>query len=143
MNDKAGDRNPLSAIPVEQLTEAEAAAELERLAEDIAGHDQRYYEKDAPSVTDAEYDALRQRNSAIEARFPDLKRTDSPTERVGTAPSEKFSKIRHAVPMLSLDNAFNDDDVRDFAARIRRFLRLGEDTPLRVTAVAESRMSAV
>ncbi|MCB1479594.1 MAG: NAD-dependent DNA ligase LigA, partial [Rhodobiaceae bacterium] len=134
MSDKASGNAGLSSIPVEQLSEAEATAELERLAAEIAAHDRRYYEKDAPSVSDAEYDALRQRNSAIEARFPNLKRVDSPTERVGAAPSEKFSKVRHAVPMLSLDNAFNDDDVRDFAARIRRFLRLGEDAVLRLTA---------
>ena len=134
MSDKASGNAGLSSIPVEQLSEAEATAELERLAAEIAAHDRRYYEKDAPSVSDAEYDALRQRNSAIEARFPNLKRVDSPTERVGAAPSEKFSKVRHAVPMLSLDNAFNDDDVRDFAARILRFLRLGEDAVLRLTA---------
>ncbi|MEZ5876447.1 MAG: NAD-dependent DNA ligase LigA [Tepidamorphaceae bacterium] len=134
MSDKASGNAGLSSIPVEQLSEAEATAELERLAAEIAAHDRRYYEKDAPSVSDAEYDALRQRNSAIEARFPNLKRVDSPTERVGATPSEKFSKVRHAVPMLSLDNAFNDDDVRDFAARIRRFLRLGEDAVLRLTA---------
>ena len=134
MNDRVGGSRTLSGIPVEQLNEAEATAELERLAAEIAEHDRRYYEHDAPSVSDAEYDALRLRNSAIEARFPNLKRADSPTERVGTAPSGKFSKVRHAIPMLSLDNAFSDDDVRDFVARIRRFLRLGDDALLRITA---------
>ena len=134
MNYRVGGSRTLSGIPVEQLNEAEATAELERLAAEIAEHDRRYYEHDAPSVSDAEYDALRLRNSAIEARFPNLKRADSPTERVGTAPSGKFSKVRHAIPMLSLDNAFSDDDVRDFVARIRRFLRLGDDALLRITA---------
>ncbi|MCC0017053.1 MAG: NAD-dependent DNA ligase LigA [Rhodobiaceae bacterium] len=119
---------------VRDLGEDEAAAELARLAAEIAAHDERYYQKDAPSVSDAEYDALRQRNSEIEARFPHLKLAESPSDRVGAAPSEKFAKVRHAVAMLSLDNAFSDDDVRDFVARVRRFLRLGEDVALRLTA---------
>ncbi|MCI5074235.1 NAD-dependent DNA ligase LigA [Oricola sp.] len=121
-------------IPVVDLTEAQAVAELARLAEEIAGHDLRYHREDAPVISDADYDALKRRNLAIEARFPYLKRADSPSETVGAAVSEKFEKIRHRVPMLSLDNAFSDDDVRDFAARIRRFLKLGEETPLRLTA---------
>ncbi|HWZ10430.1 MAG TPA: NAD-dependent DNA ligase LigA, partial [Xanthobacteraceae bacterium] len=87
----------------------------------------RYYQEDAPTVSDAEYDRLRQRYAAIEARFPQLRTLDSLTQRVGAAPSARFAKVRHAVPMLSLDNAFADDDVVDFVGRIRRFLRLGED----------------
>ncbi|MEF2552714.1 NAD-dependent DNA ligase LigA [Aurantimonas sp. A2-1-M11] len=124
----------MSDKAVETLDRGEAAAELERLAGEIAEHDSRYYRDDAPTVTDAEYDALRRRNAAIEARFPDLIRADSPSARVGTEVSEKFGKIRHAVPMLSLDNAFSDEDVADFARRVRRFLKLDEDAPLAITA---------
>jgi len=123
-----------AAIAVEALDEAEAAAELERLAAEIAGHDERYYQDDAPSVSDAEYDALRRRNLAIEARFPHLKRADSPSERVGAAVSETFSQVRHAVPMLSLDNAFDDEGVAEFAARVRRFLKIMPGEPLAFTA---------
>ncbi|MCR9130535.1 MAG: NAD-dependent DNA ligase LigA [Alphaproteobacteria bacterium] len=114
---------------VEALSEAEAAAELERLAKEIAKHDKAYYEKDAPKISDAAYDQLRQRNAAIEERFPQLKRNDSPSERVGAKPSEQFAEVRHAVPMLSLGNAFSDEDVEDFIARIRRFLNL-EESPV-------------
>jgi DNA ligase (NAD+) len=114
-----------SKTPVAKLTEAQARAELLRLAFEIGTHDRRYYQDDAPTVTDAEYDELRKRNAAIEARFPELIRADSPSKRVGAAPVRGFAKIRHAVPMLSLDNAFAEADVRDFAARIRRFLKLG------------------
>jgi len=121
-------------IPVEKLNQEEAAAELERLAAEIAEHDRHYHAEDQPLISDAEYDALKHRNLAIEERFPDLKRADSPSETVGAAVSEKFEKIRHRVPMLSLDNAFSDEDVRDFAARVRRFLKLGEDATLRLTA---------
>jgi DNA ligase (NAD+) len=117
--------------PVEKLNQEEAAAELERLAAELAEHDRHYHGEDQPVISDADYDALKQRNLAIEARFPHLKRADSPSETVGAAVSEKFEKIRHRVPMLSLDNAFSDEDVRDFAARVRRFLKLGEDTPLK------------
>ncbi len=113
-----------SKIRPTDLTEAQAKAELKRLAEEIAAHDKRYYQQDAPTVTDAAYDALRQRNAAIEARFPALIRIDSPSRRVGAAPTGKFKKVRHAVPMLSLDNAFTDEDVVGFIARIRRFLKL-------------------
>ena len=119
---------------VDALSEAEASNELARLAKEIAYHDQRYHGEDAPDISDADYDAMRQRNEAIEARFPQLKRADSPTGRVGTAVSETFSKVAHAVPMLSLDNAFDDGDVHDFAARVRRFLKLAEDAPLALTA---------
>jgi DNA ligase (NAD+) len=114
---------------VEALSESEAALELERLAKEIAKHDKAYYEKDAPKISDAAYDALRERNRLIEARFPDLKRADSPSERVGAKPSDQFAEVRHAVPMLSLGNAFSDEDVEDFITRIRRFLNL-EDSPV-------------
>ncbi|MFZ1044825.1 MAG: NAD-dependent DNA ligase LigA [Pseudolabrys sp.] len=117
-----------------KLTEAQAKAELKRLATEIAAHDKRYYQQDAPSVTDAEYDALRQRNSAIESRFPKLIRPDSPSKRIGAAPTGTFKKVRHAVPMLSLDNAFAEQDVIDFVARIRRFLKLSEDEKLAFSA---------
>ncbi|RWK42620.1 NAD-dependent DNA ligase LigA [Mesorhizobium sp.] len=120
--------------PVDSLSESEAASELKRLAEEIAAHDQRYHAEDAPTISDAAYDALRRRNLAIEQRFPALVREDSPSRKVGAAVSEKFRKIVHAVPMLSLDNAFADADVIDFVGRIRRFLRLGADAPLAMTA---------
>ena len=109
---------------VDKLTAKEAAAELERLAAEIARHDKLYHGKDAPEISDAEYDQLRVRNSAIEARFPDLVREDSPSMRVGAAPAEKFGKVRHAVAMLSLDNAFDADDARAFVQRVQRFLNL-------------------
>src|SRR5579871_6830646 len=123
-----------SHIAPDALTEAQAKAELKRLAAEIAAHDRRYYQDDAPTVSDAEYDALRQRNAAIEARYPDLVRKDSPSRRVGAAPGAKFAKLRHAVPMLSLDNAFSEQDVVDFVARIRRFLRLGESEEIAFNA---------
>jgi DNA ligase (NAD+) len=114
---------------VEDLDEKQAKAEHARLAAKIAEHDRRYYQEDAPTVSDAEYDALRQRYNAIEARFPQLRSSESLTQHVGAAPSARFAKVRHAVPMLSLDNAFAEEDVVDFVGRIRRFLRLpdGED----------------
>jgi DNA ligase (NAD+) len=105
-----------------------------RLALEIEAHNERYYQKDAPTVSDAEYDALRQRLNAIEARFPEFVTRDSPSQKVGAAPARGFTKIRHAVPMLSLDNAFSDGDVRDFVGRIRRFLRLTEDEPIAFSA---------
>jgi len=116
-----------SKIKPSDLTAAQAKAELMRLALEIGVHDRRYYQQDAPTVTDAEYDALRARNAAIEARFPELVRADSPSRRIGAAPARGFAKIRHAMPMLSLDNAFADADVIDFVGRIRRFLKLGEN----------------
>ncbi len=121
-------------IAVQDLTLEEAAEELARLAEVIAGHDRAYHTEDAPKISDAEYDALRQRNREIEARFPELVRGDSPEARVGAPPSETFAKVRHAVPMLSLGNAFSDEDVTEFAARVRRFLSLKEDEALAITA---------
>jgi DNA ligase (NAD+) len=112
---------------VAKLTKAQAKVELKRLALELEAHDRRYYQEDAPSVTDAEYDALRKRFNAIEARFPEFVTSDSPSQKIGAQPSGRFAKVRHAVPMLSLDNAFAEQDVLDFAARIRRFLKLGED----------------
>lgn len=114
-------------IAVADLTEKQAKSELQSLAKVIAAHDVAYYTQDAPAVSDADYDALRQRNDAIEKRFPDLVRADSPSKRVGAAAGGGFKKVNHAVPMLSLGNAFADEDVTDFVERIRRFLDLGED----------------
>ena len=108
--------------PVEDLTEAEAREELARLAMEIAWHDRAYHERDTPEIADAEYDALRRRNAAIEARFPALVRADSPSNRVGGAPDSGFAKLRHRVPMLSLDNAFDPADFEEFVARVQRFL---------------------
>src|SRR6187431_433507 len=118
----------------DQLNEAEAAAELERLAREIARHDELYHAQDAPEISDADYDALRLRNSGIETRFPDLVRKDSPSKRVGAAPVAAFGKVRHAVPMLSLGNAFSEEEVAEFAARVRRFLGLGTQEPVEVVA---------
>ena len=127
-------RRGRTGAPVEDLTEKQAKAEYARLAAEIAEHDRRYYQEDAPTVSDAEYDALRQRYGAIEARFPQLRTADSLTQRVGAAPSARFAKVRHAVPMLSLDNAFSDEDVIDFVGRIRRFLRLPDDEEIMFSA---------
>lgn len=122
---------PPRSKPVEALTEEEAAEELARLAAEIAHHRDLYYRQDAPAISDAEYDALEARNAAIEARFPALVRADSPSQRVGAAPSEAFAKVRHGEPMLSLDNVFDAGEFAEFCARIRRFLRLPADEPLR------------
>ncbi|PSJ63685.1 NAD-dependent DNA ligase LigA [Pseudaminobacter soli (ex Li et al. 2025)] len=120
--------------PVEELTEAEAAAELARLAATIAENDRLYHLEDAPKISDAEYDAMRLRNAAIEARFPELVRSDSPSLRVGAAPSATFTQVVHAVPMLSLDNVFTDEDVVDFIASVRRFLAWPADREIIFTA---------
>ena len=114
------------------MTEEEARAELARLAELIGSADRAYHELDAPEITDAAYDELRRENAAIEARFPGLVRDDSPTKRVGAAPATGFSKLRHRQPMLSLDNAFEAADFIEFLARVRRFLGLAADAPLRL-----------
>lgn len=119
---------------IEDLSEAEARAELGWLATDIAKHADAYYQEDAPIIDDAAYDALVQRNAALEALWPDLQRTDSPSGRVGAAPAARFAKLAHAAPMLSLDNAFSPDDVSDFLARVRRFLSLPDDAELALTA---------
>jgi DNA ligase (NAD+) len=120
--------------PVAELTEAEAAEELTRLADEMASHDLRYYQEDAPVISDAEYDALKQRNLQIEARFPHLIRENSPSQRIGAPRAEKFSAVEHGVPMLSLDNAFSDEEAVEFDARIRRFLRIPEDADIGYTA---------
>ncbi len=121
-------------LPVDDLTEKQAKAEHARLEAEIAGHDRRYYQDDAPSVSDADYDALRRRYGAIEDRFPQLRTLESLTQRVGAAPSGRFAKVRHAVPMLSLGNAFSEQDVVDFVGRIRRFLRLADDEEIAFSA---------
>jgi DNA ligase (NAD+) len=113
---------------------AAARAEHARLGDEIAAHDKRYYAEDAPAISDAEYDALRARYAALEAEFPELATPDSLTRKVGAAPSEKFGKVKHAVPMLSLGNVFSDDEVHEFVARVRRFLGLADDAPLAFTA---------
>jgi len=113
---------------------AAARAEHARLGAEIAEHDKRYHGEDAPIISDADYDALRQRYSALELAFPALAGADSANRRVGAAPSEKFAKLRHAVPMLSLGNIFDDEEVAEFCARVRRFLGLAEDAELAMTA---------
>ena len=127
-------RADASKVPVADLTEAQAKVELERLAAEIAAHDRRYYQEDAPTISDAAYDALRRRNETIEARFPRLVRADSPSRRVGAEPALKFAKVRHAVPMLSLGNAFTDEEIAELVNRIRRFLRLPADETIAFTA---------
>ena len=111
-------------VDVAKLTKVQAKVEHMRLSLELEAHNERYYQKDAPTVSDAAYDALRQRLEAIEAKFPDLVTTDSPTQKVGAAPSRGFAKVQHAVPMLSLGNAFSDEDVTEFVDRIRRYLKL-------------------
>ena len=125
--------------PVEDLTPEDAAAELAHLAAEIAHHDVAYHTSDAPEITDADYDTLRRRNAAIEARFPELIRADSPSSRVGGAPESGFAKIRHRVPMLSLDNAFGAEEFQEFCARIRRFLGLSDT----LTFVAEPKIDGL
>ena len=122
------------ATPVEALDPSAAQAELAHLAALIAEADRAYHGEDAPVMSDADYDALRQRNAAIEARFPALKRPDSPSDRLGAAPSEGFGKVVHDVPMLSLENGFTAEDVAEFAQRIRRYLNLAPEAPLAFTA---------
>ncbi|MEQ8739368.1 MAG: NAD-dependent DNA ligase LigA, partial [Hoeflea sp.] len=120
--------------PVDALSEAEAKAELERLATEIARHDEAYHRKDAPVIADAEYDALKQRNLAIEEAFPHLRLADSPSLKVGAPAAEGFGKITHRVAMLSLDNAFSDEDVRDFVHSVYRFLGQLPDQSIAFTA---------
>ena len=128
------DARPAGAPPVDGLDLIAAGEEHAALGAEIARHDALYYRNDAPEISDAEYDALRRRYEAIEARFPELRTAESLSEKVGAAPSDTFSKVRHAVPMLSLSNAFSDADVEDFVARVRRFLGLADAAPLHVTA---------
>jgi DNA ligase (NAD+) len=131
-SDKTAKTKPLADVT--RLAKARAKVELKRLALELEAHDKRYYQDDAPSVTDAEYDALRRRYNAIEKRFPEFVTSESPSQKVGAQPSGRFAKVRHAVPMLSLDNAFAEQDVLDFAARIRRFLKLGDDDSIGFSA---------
>ena len=123
------DRSEKGVCPVSELSSADAGAELEALAAEIAAHDRAYYQNDAPMVSDADYDALRRRNEAIEARFPDLVREDSPSRRVGAPAASGFAKVVHARPMLSLANAFTDQDLVDFVEGVRRFLKELRDDP--------------
>src|SRR5271169_3538814 len=127
-------RKAEAAVGTDDLSESEAAAELEHLAKEIAHHDRLYHEQDAPEISDAEYDALRRRNAAIEARFPHLIRPDSPSNRIGGAPESGFAKVRHRVPMLSLDNAMSAEEFAEFCARARRFVGLTADAPLAFVA---------
>jgi len=127
-------KQDITQIPIDSLSEKQAKAEHARLHAEISEHDKHYYQDDAPTVSDAEYDALRKRYGAIEQRFPALRTLESLTLKVGVAPTGRFAKVRHAVPMLSLDNAFSGDDVARFVDRIRRFLKLAEDEPLVFTA---------
>jgi len=120
--------------PIESLSEAQARREHARLGEEIAAHDKRYYTEDAPIVSDAEYDVLRLRYEALEAAFPELATPESLTKKIGAAPSEKFAKVRHRVPVLSLGNIFGEEEVADFVTRIRRFLGLSPEAPLAITA---------
>ena len=116
------------------LTEAEAANRLMRLAKEIARHDRLYHDQDAPEISDAEYDALVRENRELEERFPQLVRADSPSKRLGAAPTTALAKVAHARPMLSIDNAFSDAEVIEFVARVRRFLALPADEPIAMTA---------
>ena len=125
---RAGVQEPATLSPTE------AADELAALASAIAYHDAQYHGADAPVISDAEYDRLVARNTALEAAFPTLVRTDSPSKRVGTPAAAGFGKITHAVPMLSLGNGFSDDDIADFVTRVRKFLSLSDDQPLALTA---------
>ena len=120
--------------PVDRLTATEAAKELSALATEITEHDSAYHRDDSPTITDSAYDALRIRNSAIEQRFSKLIRADSPSRKVGAVAASGFKKVKHSTAMLSLDNLFSDDDVRDFDARVRRFLKLGPDEIVEMTA---------
>src|SRR3982075_668609 len=123
-------KRPTKSPDVDALTPKQAKADYARLQGEIAAHDGRYYQEAARTVSDAEYDRLRRRYDAIEARFPDLRTLESLSLKVGAAPARGFAKVRHRVPMLSLDNAFSEEDVRDFVERIRRFLRLSAEEPV-------------
>ncbi len=121
-------------IAVSKLTEAEAREELERLARELQRANQLYHAEDAPELSDANYDVLKRRNAEIEARFPALKRPDSPTEQVGAKPADGFAKVSHAVRMMSLGNGFDDSDITDFDRSIRKYLGQSDDAPLAFTA---------
>ena len=130
-------------VPVDQLTEKQAASELSELAEIISHHDRLYHEKDQPEITDAEYDALRRRNDAIEGRFPHLILPNSPSHRVGAEPAAGFRKIRHTVPMTSLDNALTVDDVRDFIDTLRNFILELKNTNVAIELVVEPKIDGL
>ncbi len=119
---------------IADLTEDEAREELARLAKELLRANQLYHAEDAPEISDADYDALKRRNAEIEARFPELKRPDSPSEQVGARVSDGFAKVTHAVRMMSLGNAFDDTDVADFDRSVRKYLGLGDEAPLAYTA---------
>jgi DNA ligase (NAD+) len=121
-------------VATPQLTEADAANRLMRLAKDIARHNKLYHDRDAPEISDAEFDGLVRENAELEAQYPHLIRPDSPSRQVGAAPSTALAKVAHARPMLSLDNAFSDEEVREFLRRVRRFLSRPEDEPVALTA---------
>ena len=124
-------------------TLADARAEHARLAAEIAEHDKRYHGEDAPTISDADYDALRRRYDAIEAAFPSLVDAQSLSKKVGAAPSEKFAKVKHVVPMLSLGNIFEDEEVEEFCARVRRFLGWDGEQAARSGGGAEDRRPVV
>lgn len=124
----------MNARSVDHLSPIEARIEHARLTEELSKHDQRYYQEDAPIISDAQYDALRRRYEALEKLFPELVTDQSLTQKVGSKPSEKFAKIKHSIPMLSLGNVFTDDDVSDFVARVRRFLGQTESQQICFTA---------
>ncbi|WP_400768928.1 NAD-dependent DNA ligase LigA [Methylosinus sporium] len=130
----SGKRAERKPTPIEDLSPRRAKLEYSRLAEQLAEYDRRYYQDDSPAVSDAEYDALRQRYEALEKAFPELASDASLTKKVGAAPAEKFAKIKHVVPMLSLGNVFADEDVHEFVARVRRFLGFADEAPLFFTA---------
>src|SRR5688500_14433344 len=117
-----------------KLTKAAAADRLAWLAAEIARHDRLYHDQDEPEVSDADYDALVRENAALEAQFPQLVRADSPSKRLGAAPTSALAKVAHARPMLSLENAFSAEAVIEFVARVRRFLSLAPDEPVAMTA---------
>ncbi len=125
---------PARETPVAALTPDDAAKDHAALADEIAGHDVRYHQEDAPTVSDADYDQLRRRYEAIEARFPALKDAAGLSQKVGAAPAARFAKVTHQVPMLSLSNAFSDEEVEEFVARVKRFLNLSDADPVAFTA---------
>src|SRR4051794_16195407 len=125
---------PLAQAGEGEMSEADAANRLMRLAKEIARHDRLYHDQDAPEVSDAEYDALVRENRELKARFPQLARADSPSKRLGAAPTTGLAKVAHARPMLSLENAFGEEEVADFVARVKRFLALSADAFVAMTA---------
>ena len=122
------------SIDPTQMSEADAANRLMRLAREIARHNRLYHDQDQPEITDAAYDALIRENNALEAAFPQLVRADSPNAQVGAAPTSGLKKVPHAVRMMSLDNGFSDEDIAEFIARVRRFLALPDNEPVALTA---------